>query len=270
MRLGSTVWDYIVLGFLAIFYLLPIVMVVIYALAEVWYFGTSIIPEKLGLKWISMMISDPYVQRAFINSYILAPLTGIATVALCIFPAYYLASNRGHLAIITETIVNLMISLPAIAVGTGLLVLYTYLGLVGNFAALVPAHMFFAVPFSLRSITASFMQVPKELEEAARVLGASRLKAILKVYLPITWRGMLAAFLFSLAISLNEFVMTLFLGAPSIKTLSLVVYELIRGYAISPPRAAAVSLFILVPSVIAGFLSEKYLRVSIALSGGGT
>uniref|UniRef100_A0A7C4FCC5 ABC transporter permease subunit n=1 Tax=Thermofilum pendens TaxID=2269 RepID=A0A7C4FCC5_THEPE len=262
-------YDYLVLVFLALFYLLPAAMAVLYALAEKWYFGTDLFPSQLGLGWIAKMISDSYVQRAFLNSYILAPLTAIATVLLCIPPAYYLASRRDRLAMLTETIVNLTIAFPAIVIGTGTLVLYTFLGLRGNLWALIPAHMFFAVPFSLRSITASFMQVPKDLEEVARVFGATRLQVILKVYLPLTWRSMLSAFIFSMAISLNEFVMTLLLGAPSIKTLTIVVYELIRGYAISPPRAAAVSLFILLPSLLAGYLSEKYLRVAISLAGGG-
>ncbi|MEZ0345642.1 MAG: ABC transporter permease subunit [Infirmifilum sp.] len=269
MKFGKTVWDYVILLFLLFFYLLPIAMAVIYSLAEKWYFGTEIFPEQIGFGWINQIVRDPYFQSAFINSYILAPLTGIATILLCILPAYYLSSERHRLAIFTETIVNLTMSLPAVVVGSGLLILYTFLGLNGNLLALIPAHMYFAIPFSLRSITASFMQVPRDLEDAARIFGASRIEAILRVYLPITWRGILAAFIFSMAISLNEFVMTLLLGAPYVKTLTLVVYELIRGYAISPPRAATVSLFILVPSVTAGFLSEKYLRVSIALAGGG-
>ncbi|AGT34495.1 MULTISPECIES: ABC transporter permease [Thermofilum] len=269
MKNNVKVWDYIVLGFLAIFYLLPTVMTIIYALAEKWYFGTDLFPSQLGFGWIQKMISDSYVQTAFINSYILAPLTALVTILISILPAYYLATRRDKVAIITETIVNLTMAFPAIVVGTGILVLYTFLGLRGNMWALIPAHMFFAIPFSLRSITASFMQVPKDLEEVARVFGATRLQVIQKVYLPLTWRGMLSAFIFSMAISLNEFVMTQLLGAPSVKTLTIVVYELIRGYAISPPRAAAVSLFILLPSLIGGILSEKYLRVSLSLAGGG-
>ncbi|MEM4455563.1 MAG: ABC transporter permease subunit [Thermofilaceae archaeon] len=267
MRKLST-FDLFVMSLLALFYLLPVTVTILYALAEKWYFGEDIFPTQVGLAWILTIANDPYVQRAFINSYILAPLTAIATILLCILPAYYLATNRGFASILTETLVNLSMALPAIVIGTGLLVIYTLLGLRGNLLALVPAHMIFAVPFSLRSITASFMQVPRELEEAARILGASRYQVILKVYLPLTWRGFLAAFIFSMAISLNEFVMTLLLGAPSIKTLTIVVYELIRGYAISPTRAAATSLFILVPSLLAGFLSEKYLRVSLSLAGG--
>lgn len=262
-------WDLVVLLFLAFFYLSPVVMVIMYALAEKWYFGTDLVPSQIGLGWIQKILGDPYVQTAFVNSYILAPLTAVATVLLCIPPAYYLATRRDKIAIVTETIVNLTMALPAVVVGTGLLVLYTFLGLRGNLVALIPAHMFFAVPFSLRSITAAFMQVPRDLEEVARVFGATRLQVILKVYLPITWRGLLSAFIFSTAISLNEFVMTLLLGAPSIKTISIVVYELIRGYAISPPRAAAVSLLILVPSLVGGVVSEKYFRVSISLAGGG-
>ncbi|MGC9147598.1 MAG: ABC transporter permease [Infirmifilum sp.] len=262
-------WDIIILTFLLFFYIAPVFIAVLYALAEQWYFGTDLFPSRIGLNWILKMINDPYVQGALINSYILAPLTALSTVALCILPAYYLAMNRDRFAILTETIVNLTMALPAIVVGTGLLFLYTWLGLRNNLIALIPAHMFFAIPFSLRSITASFMQVPRDLGEVARVFGATRLQVITKVYLPITWRGLLSAFIFSMAISLNEFVMTLLLGAPSIKTLTIIVYELIRGYAISPPRAAAVSLFILFPSLIGGFISEKYFRVSVSLGGAG-
>lgn len=118
MKNNVKVWDYIVLGFLAIFYLLPTVMTIIYALAEKWYFGTDLFPSQLGFGWIQKMISDSYVQTAFINSYILAPLTALVTILISILPAYYLATRRDKVAIITETIVNLTMAFPAIVVGT--------------------------------------------------------------------------------------------------------------------------------------------------------
>ncbi|RLG83967.1 MAG: hypothetical protein DRO40_02945 [Thermoprotei archaeon] len=259
-------WDAIIISIVMIYILLPMFVLFEYAFAEVWY-AYQLFPVKLGLKWFSWVFKHHDTRMAFFYSYTLAPLVMLATLALCIPAGYVLATRRNRLSILTENLVNMNMALPVIVIGIGLLPLYTRLGLVGNYWALIPAHMIGAIPYTLRSITAAFMQVPKDLEEAARVLGATRLQVIRKVYMPLTWRGILAGGIFAFSWSLNEFILTLLLGAPAIKTLPISIYEYVGGYYLTPQPAAALSIFILLPSILVAILFERYLQVSLGLGG---
>ncbi len=260
-------WDALVIGLVVFYMLLPMAVLVEYALAEKWY-AYQLFPEKLGIKWFSWVLRHPDTRRAIINSYTLAPLVMLATLALTIPAGYVLGTRRTKISILTENIVNMNMALPAIVIGVGLLPFYTRLGLMYNYWALIPAHMIGAIPYTLRYITAAFLQVPRELEEAARVLGAGRLQVIRKVYLPMTWRGILAGGIFALSWSLNEFILTLLLGSPKVKTIPVSIYEYVGGYYLTPQPAAALSMLIIVPSIFIALLLEKYVRVSLGVGGG--
>ncbi len=261
------IWDAIIIGVVLIYILLPMFVLLEYAFAEVWY-AYSLFPEKLGLKWFTWVFRYYDTRMAFFYSYTLAPLVMLATLAICIPAGYVLATRRSRISILTENLVNMNMALPVIVIGIGLLPIYVRLGLIGNYWALIPAHMIGAIPYTLRSIVAAFMQVPRDLEEAARVLGASKLQVIRKVYIPLTWRGILAGGVFAFSWSLNEFILTMLLGFPTIKTLPVAIYEYVGGYYLTPQPAAALSIFILLPSIIIALLFEKYLQVSLGLGGG--
>lgn len=260
-------WDLLIMSIVMVYVLLPITVLIEYAFAEVWY-GYQLYPSVWGLKWFSWVFKHHDTRMAFFYSYTLAPLVMLTTLALCIPAGYVLGTRRTKLSIFTENLVNMNMALPVIIIGVGLLPLYTRLAILGNYWALVPAHMIGAIPYTLRSVTAAFMQIPKDLEEAARILGATRLQVIRKIYIPITWRAILAGGIFAFSWSLNEFILTLLLGAPAVKTLPIAIYEYVGGYYLTPQPAAALSIFILLPSLTTAIFIEKYLRVSLGLGGG--
>ena len=258
--------DALILGLVLVYLFLPMVVLFEYAFAEVWY-AYKLFPNRLGLKWFAWVLRHYDTRMAFIYSYTLAPLVMLATLALCIPAGYVLGTKRTRLSLITETLVNMNMALPVIVIGIGLLPLYTYLGLLNNYWALIPAHMIGAIPYTLRSVTAAFMQIPRDLEDAARNLGATRLQVIRKIYIPLVWRGILVGGIFAFSWSLNEFVLTLLLGFPGVKTLPVAIYEYVGGYYLTPQPAAALSIFIVVPSIFIAFLLEKYLQISLRMGG---
>jgi len=267
MREGLAIWDIIILSIVVIYLFLPMVVLFEYAFAEIWY-AYRLFPSRIGLKWFTWVLRHYDTRMAFIYSYTLAPLTMVATLALCIPAGYVLGTRRGKLSLITENLVNMNMALPVIVIGIGLLPFYVHLGLLNNYWALVPAHMIGAIPYTLRCVAAAFAQVPRDLEEIARVLGANRLQAIRKVYIPLTWRGILAGGIFAFSWSLNEFILTLLLGFPGVKTLPVAIYEYVGGYYLTPQPAAALSLLIVLPSIAIALFLEKYVQVSLGLGGG--
>jgi multiple sugar transport system permease protein len=97
--------------------------------------------------------------------------------------------------------------------------------------ALILTYPTFLIPFCTWLMMGYFKAVPKELEECARIDGASRLKAMLYIVLPVAVPGILSAGIFAFTLSWNEFIYALvFLSSPEEKTVPVgVTSELIRG-----------------------------------------
>ncbi|MFQ5828144.1 MAG: carbohydrate ABC transporter permease [Candidatus Methylomirabilia bacterium] len=97
--------------------------------------------------------------------------------------------------------------------------------------ALILTYPTFLIPFCTWLLMGYFKTIPKELEECARIDGASRLQAMLRIIFPIAIPGILSAGIFAFTLSWNEFIYALvFLSSPEQKTVPVgVVSELIRG-----------------------------------------
>ncbi len=97
--------------------------------------------------------------------------------------------------------------------------------------ALILTYPTFLIPFCTWLMMGYFKAIPRELEECARIDGASRIKAMLYIILPIAVPGILSAGIFAFTLSWNEFIYALvFLSSPEVKTVPVgVTSELIRG-----------------------------------------
>jgi multiple sugar transport system permease protein len=97
--------------------------------------------------------------------------------------------------------------------------------------ALILTYPTFLVPFSAWLLMGYFKTIPRELEECARIDGATRLQAMMKIVLPLGTPGILSAGIFSFTLSWNEFLYALvFISSPQQKTIPVgVVSELIKG-----------------------------------------
>jgi multiple sugar transport system permease protein len=106
-----------------------------------------------------------------------------------------------------------------------------WLGLSDSKWALVVTYPTFLVPFCTWLLMGYFKTIPKELEECARIDGASRVRAMVQIVFPIAMPGILSAGIFAFTLSWNEFIYALvFLSSPQQKTVPVgVVSELIRG-----------------------------------------
>lgn len=224
----------VVVGSVVVTILIPLALVFLYAFATRWFATQWWWPQEFGLRWVLSVFQTDNLVRALINSYVLASLTTLGTLAIT-FPAAYVLGTRARAAAgwparFVESLSNLPLAFPTITVALGLLPLYAWLGLLSTFGGIVLCHMIMAVPYALRAMVGSFVMIPPEYEEAARNLGASRLTVLRAIYLPLVWRGMLAAAIFAFSWSLNEFVLVLLLGFPDIETIPVQIYQFVGGY----------------------------------------
>ena len=142
------------------------------------------------------------------------------------------------------------------------------LGLQDRLAALVLVYPSFTVPFSTWLLMGFFKTIPRELEDAALVDGASRLRMLRSVVFPISLPGILTVVIFTFSLVVNEFVYALtFITTSTEKTISIGVFtELIRGDVFFWQGLMAATLL---PSIPLALLYNVFLNRFIAGFTGG-
>jgi ABC-type spermidine/putrescine transport system permease subunit II len=269
----NRVWRAIVLSFFTFYLCVPLLVVFLYAFATKWFASHWWFPQEFGLKWFAEILLVGDVLRVILQSYLIATLVMLCTLLICL-PAGYVFGSRailetGGTTRVVEHLSNLPLAFPTITIGIGLLPVYAKFGLLGTIPGIVLGHMIMAVPYALRSIVGAYLMVPVDLEQAARNLGANRFYILRRIYLPLIWPGILAGGIFSFTWSLNEFVLTLLLGMPTIETLPVQIYQMVGGYYLQANMAAALSFFLLIPSFGLMFIVEKTLKTSMIAPAGG-
>jgi multiple sugar transport system permease protein len=128
--------------------------------------------------------------------------------------------------------------------------------------ALILTYPTFLIPFCTWLLTGYFKAIPRELEECARIDGATRFGAMIRIIFPIAVPGILSAGIFAFTLSWNEFIYALiFLSSPDKKTVSVgVVSELIRGDAYFWGQLMAGALLGSIPvALVYSFFVEHYV-----------
>ena len=137
-----------------------------------------------------------------------------------------------------------------------------HLGLVNTLASVMLTYPTFLMPFSAWLLMGYFKTVPRELEESARIDGASRFQAMTRIILPLCIPGLLSAGIFSFTLSQNEFLYALiFLNKSEIRTVPVAaIAELIRGDVFYWGQLMAAAMLGAVPvAVVYSFFVEYYV-----------
>jgi multiple sugar transport system permease protein len=134
--------------------------------------------------------------------------------------------------------------------------------------SLILVYPSFTIPFSTWLLMGFFKTIPAELEDAARIDGASRFGTLVRVVFPISLPGILTVIIFSFSLVLNEFVYAFtFISSSAHRTLSTGVYtDLIRG---DLPEWGAIMVAALIPSIPLALLYNAFLDRFIAGFTGG-
>jgi molybdate transport system permease protein len=185
--------------------------------------------------------------------------------------AYYLARNEFRGKAIVETVIELPIALPPLVAGVGLLLAFGRRGLFGpvlenvgitlpfTTAAVVLAQIFIAVPFYVRGAVLGLRAVPRELEEAAAMDGASEWVTFVRVVLPLALPGMLSGLLLCATRAAAEFGATLMFAGNFPGRTQTMTLAIITAMETSVSRALALSVLLLLASVVVVLLARLLL-----------
>ena len=131
--------------------------------------------------------------------------------------------------------------------------------------SLIISHIAFSIPFVITSVRSTLNLLPKEYEEAAYDLGASKFNVFTKVTLPLIMPGVISGATLALTLSMDDVVISYFTAGPGSNTLPLQIYSIIKTGI--TPDVNALSTLMLVATIIILTASAIYQSRKIARRG---
>ncbi|MBI1384861.1 MAG: ABC transporter permease subunit [Rhizobiales bacterium] len=222
--------------------LVPLVVSVLVSFNPSEHIG---IPDTFSLKWYREFFGDWQWTDALRSSLYVAFLTIVISLPVGMLAAIAFTRYGLKWAGALNLAIMLPLFIPPVVIGLGSLTFHRWIGIWGTHFSVAAAHALWAIPLVFVVLRTTLKGVDRSLEEAAAGLGASPLVVFREVTLPLTATGVLVGALFAFIISINEFIMALFLGTAEVKTLPVAIWPKIR-YLLTPIVAAASSVIIVI------------------------
>ena len=215
---------YAYMGLVYTFLYAPIMVVIVYSfndarLSKDW--------KGFTWKWYESLLANQPLIDAAINSLILALCVASLATALGTLAALCLHRYRFPGKTLLLGNIYLLTLSPDIVMGISLLILFVAMHIPLGFCSLLIGHVTMAMPFVTITVLARLSAFDENLLEAARDLGASELKALLHVLLPLTLPGIAAGWLLSFTLSMDDVIISVFLSGPGFDVLPLQMYSLV-------------------------------------------
>jgi len=217
-------------------------------------------PQGFSFKWILKVFTVESFRESFVMSMFLAIGGTFAALLLGVPASYAMSRYRLPFSETVRTIVSAPIIVPGIIVGLALLRYFVVPIGLSITLALFLAHTALVLPYAVRVVSASLNNLRSDIEEAAVLLGSSRLGAFFRVVLPNIRGGILSAFILGFVTSFNQVPVSLFLSGPGVRTLPVDML----GYMeiVFDPSIAALSSLLAFLSIGIVFAAERFLGFS--------
>jgi multiple sugar transport system permease protein len=171
--------------------------------------SANVVPPNPSLDNYKAIFENSDFTKALRNSVIVSTLTTICALIVGSFAGYALARLRFRFKFFLLAVILSITTFPPIAIAAPLYKLWTDTGIYDTLPGLVPPFLAFTLPLTIYILTSYFKEIPKELEEAALVDGATRFQAFRKVVVPLSAPGLVTAGLLSFIWAWNEFLLAI-------------------------------------------------------------
>ncbi|OLB77110.1 MAG: sugar ABC transporter permease [Actinobacteria bacterium 13_2_20CM_2_71_6] len=271
-RTGSNIGYYVGIAIIVVYCLAPFYWMVVSALRRpADQFSNAPIPWPLSLKNLGAAFSPGNgFARGLLNSVIVAGVTTVITLVIGISAAYALARLQFRGKGIALSLIIATSMFPGIAIVVPLLQLFTDIGWVNTYQAMIIPSMSGGLPLAIWLLTAFFRQMPFELEEAAQIDGCTPAQAFRKVILPLAAPGVFTTAILVFIATWNEFIIAVsVINKNEYKTANVIVSQFTGQYQFDQPFGTqmAAGVVVTIPLVIAVLLFQR--RIVEGLTAGG-
>ncbi len=265
MKYASRIYITLIFGILYI----PILTLILFSFNSA---NSTALFEGFSFRWYRELFSSPETFTALRNTLILAVLSALISTVIGTAAAEGIYKMRSRLA---KTAINSITNIPMMNpdIVTGMSMMLFFVAVFGilnieydnvGFLTMLLAHVTFSLPYVILSVLPRINELGDTLSEAALDLGCTPLKAFFKVKLPNIMPGVLSGMIMAFTMSLDDFVISYFVGSSSFQTLPLLIYSMTKKkvtpdmYALS--TLIIVTIFVLL--IVSNFRSGKRVESS--------
>lgn len=238
-----------------LFLFLPLVVIIVFSFNK----AKGMVWTGFSVGWYEKLFLDSEkLWSSFGNSLIIAFTSAGTATILGTLAAIGVNWYRFLFRAYVQTISFLPMILPEVILGISMLIFFSAVNLPLGMLTIYIAHTTFCLPFVFLMVMARLDEFDFSIIEASRDLGATERQTLFRVIIPAVMPGILSAFLMSVTLSLEDFVITFFVSGPGSTTLPLYVFSMVR-YGISPV-INALSLVLILGTMLIAFTLRNFLK----------
>ncbi len=264
---GDTV-SYVYLTILAVIAIFPLLWIILSSLkgkGEIASNPTAFFPQVISFENYHIVFEQMGFGTNVLNSILIAGGTTLLAITISCLGAYGIVRFMPRLGNAITRVLITTYMFPAILLAVPYSIIMGKLGLVNNRIGLIIVYMTFSVPYAVWLLVGFFKTVPLEIEEAARVDGATKIQTFTKVVMPIVAPGVVAVAIYTFINAWNEFLYSLILMNSSSKMTAAVALKSLEGQEVLDWGVMmAASTVVVVPSVIFFMLIQKRIAGGLA------
>jgi len=207
-----------------------------------------------------------------VSSFIISIGTTVITMLLAVPAAYALARLRfpgkrfaGFYVLATQMLPPVGIIIPYFLVLRGI-------GWIDTYQGIILIYLSFSLPFAIWLLVSYFEDIPFEMEEAAYLDGASRLRTLWRIIIPQVRGGISVTVVFVFLNAWNEFLFAVVLSGNTVRPVTVAMYNFISVEQTLWTKLAAVSVLAMLPVILLGIFAQKHIVKGLtvgAVKGGG-
>jgi multiple sugar transport system permease protein len=264
----TTIVSYIVVVTATLIVILPLIWVVLtslktrvqaYSIPPVWVFTPTL------ENYAALMQQYPFA-RYFLNSAMVALSATLLALLVGLPAAYSFARFNTGGTFLRGWVLNNR-TMPHIVILIPFFLLAQTLKLTNTYTILIIAYLTFSLPFVTWMLTSFLASVPREMEEAALIDGASQLQTLRYVTIPLAAPGIAATGILCFLYAWNEFIFALILTGGQTRTLPIAVANFLTQRGVEIGQLSAATTTIIIPVIILTFSIRGYLVRGLSFGG---
>jgi ABC-type glycerol-3-phosphate transport system permease component len=226
---------------------------------EVLAYPPSIVFKPTLKNYQEVLFGPTNIVPNLTSSLVVALATTALTIVIAVPAAYAFARLRlrgkktlGFYVLATQLV-------PPIGLIIPYFLILNHLGWMDSYRGFVLIYLTFSLPFAIWLLVSYFEDIPREMEEAALLDRASRLRAFWHVVLPQARGAIAVAVIFVFLNSWNEFLFAVVLGGAAVKTVTVSMYNYINTEQTQWAQLSAAALIAMLPVITLGLLAQKHI-----------
>ncbi|WP_174553160.1 carbohydrate ABC transporter permease [Nocardia beijingensis] len=207
--------------------------------------------------------------KALINSIVIGSITTAIALVIGVLAAYALARLTFHGKYVVSGLILSASMFPVVVLVTPLFQLFTNLGWIGEYQAMIIPNISFVLPMTVYILASFFAELPWELEEAARIDGATKLQAFRLVMLPLAAPAVFTTAILAFIAAVNEYLLARLLSSDKTEPVTVAIARFSGNNPLVQPYAAimAAGTIVTIPLVVMVLIFQR--RIISGLTAGG-